>query len=351
MRFVTAVVTAVLEERAGLQRVDTDHGRAYALTALTGPVAAGDRVVLNTTAVDLGLGTGGWHVVHWNLARDAWSSPGGGHLVKLRYTSLQVDAGGAEEHHGDALAASADALAGVPVVACSVHSQLAPVAAAFAAGAPGRRLVLVQTDGAALPVALSDLVHDLRARGLLAATVTAGHAFGGDHEAVTVPSALLVARRVAGADAVVVAMGPGVVGSGTALGTTAVEVAAVLDAAAALGATPVAAVRASSGDVRARHRGLSHHSATTLGLLVRSRVVVPVPDGEAGEALAAALAEAGAGAARHEVVRVAVPDPVGLLAGHGLRVTTMGRPPEDDPLFFAAAAAAGAVAARRLRPA
>ena len=64
--FRTATVTALLEERPGLQRVDTDLGRAYALTQLVGTVAVGDRVVLNTTAVELGLGTGGWHVVHWN---------------------------------------------------------------------------------------------------------------------------------------------------------------------------------------------------------------------------------------------------------------------------------------------
>ena len=41
------------------------------LTQLTGRVDVGDAVVVNTTAVELGLGTGGWHVVHWNLARDA----------------------------------------------------------------------------------------------------------------------------------------------------------------------------------------------------------------------------------------------------------------------------------------
>ena len=55
-------------------------------------------MVLNTTAVDLGLGTGGWHVVHWNLAREELDEPGPGHIMKLRYTSLQVDAGAAEEH-------------------------------------------------------------------------------------------------------------------------------------------------------------------------------------------------------------------------------------------------------------
>ena len=75
----------LLEERRGLQRVEVDLGdgpeRAYTLTQLTGPVAVGDRVVVNTTAVELGLGTGGWHVVHWNLARDEWRKPGPGHVL------------------------------------------------------------------------------------------------------------------------------------------------------------------------------------------------------------------------------------------------------------------------------
>src|SRR3954447_23208875 len=95
--FRTGFVTELLSERTGLQRVTVDGERAYVLTGLTGPVAVGDRVVVNTTAVDLGLGTGGWHVVHWNLARDQWSGAGGGHVLKLRYTSLQVDTGVAEE--------------------------------------------------------------------------------------------------------------------------------------------------------------------------------------------------------------------------------------------------------------
>ena len=68
------------------------------LTQLTGPVDVGDAVVVNTTAVELGLGTGGWHVVHWNLARDEWSEPGPGHIMKARYTSLQADVGSTEEH-------------------------------------------------------------------------------------------------------------------------------------------------------------------------------------------------------------------------------------------------------------
>src|SRR4051794_12298576 len=95
--FRTATVTEVLAEREGLQRVDTTAGRAYVLTQLTGTVEEDDEVVLNTTAVELGLGTGGWHVVHWNLAHRDLDVPGRGHVMKLRYTSLQTDTGVAEE--------------------------------------------------------------------------------------------------------------------------------------------------------------------------------------------------------------------------------------------------------------
>jgi hypothetical protein len=331
--FRTASVTGLLAERTGLQRVETDAGRAYVLTQLTGPVAVGDRVVLNTTAVDLGLGTGGWHVVHWNLANeDGWSAPGPGHLMKVRYTSLQADTGGAEEQHPDVPAT----LEGAPVVVCSLHSQLPVVAVAVRAAAPTARISYVMTDGAALPLALSDLVAALRARGLVDGTLTAGHAFGGDLEAVSVPSALTLARHVQQADVVIVAMGPGVVGAGSTLGTTAVEVAAILDAAAALGGTPIAALRMSSGDPRERHQGLSHHSATALRL-VRSAVEVAVPAGEAV-----------AGLERHRVTEVQPPDAPGLLAAAGIHVTTMGRGPDEDELFFRAAGAAGHLAARFL---
>ncbi|HET9772570.1 MAG TPA: DUF3866 family protein, partial [Acidimicrobiia bacterium] len=227
-----------------------------------------------------------------------------------------------------------------------LHSQVAAIAAAFKDGAPGARLVYVMTDAAGLPLALSDLVAALTDRGLLDATVTCGQAFGGDHEAVSVHSALAVARHVAGADAAVVAMGPGVAGTGTRLGFSAIEVGPILDAATAVGARPVACLRASFADPRPRHQGLSHHSATTLGLACRSRVTIPLPlvGGPEEETLRAALAAAGLDAA-HDIVAVKPPDILGLFAAAGLKVTSMGRPAAADPVFFACAAAAGALAA------
>jgi hypothetical protein len=338
-RFVTRTVTAILDERPGLQRVELDDGsRAYTVTALIGAVAAGDEVVVNTTAVDLGLGTGGWHVVHWNLTRREWDAPGPGHVLKLRYTSLQVDTGVAEEQHP----ALPSALDGCPVVACGLHSQLAPVTAALRACRPEWRIAYVMTDAAALPLALSDLVAGLRRAGFVDVTVTAGQAFGGDLEAVNVPSALMLARGVAAADAVVVAMGPGGVGTATPLGFGALEQAAVLDAVEWLGGTPIACLRYSDADARDRHRGLSHHSVTVLARATHARAVAAVP--EDVPAVAEALAEAGVDR-RHRVVTVSVPDVASLLAAADIEVTTMGRGAGDEPGFFAVAAAAGVAAA------
>jgi hypothetical protein len=328
--FRTAEVIEVLGERPGYARLAlADGSRAYALTDLTGPVAAGDRVVVNTTAVDLGLGSGGWHVVHWNLSHDAWSQPGPGHLMKLRYTSLQVDTGAGEEA-GDV----PRTLEGAPVVVTGVHSQVPAVAAALAEARPGTRLVYVMTDGAALPLAMSDLVVGLRERGLIAGTVTAGHAFGGDVEALNVPAALALARHRLGAEAIVVGMGPGIAGTNSALGFTGLEAAPALDAAAWLEGRPIACLRCSSGDERPRHQGISHHSATVLDA-VRSEVDVAHPPG---------VAPLPGG--RHRWHEVDPGDPVALLDRTGLRVTTMGRGPAQDVLYFAAAAAAGVLAAR-----
>jgi hypothetical protein len=139
----SGLVVALREERAGLQKVDVDidgtRARAYVLTQLTGPVAPGDRVVLNTTAVDLDLGTGGWHFVHWNLERGAWVEPGPGHIMKLRYTSLQADVGSTEEHLDPAAGARTDA-GGLPVVATPLHSQLPAVAVGVRAVRPDARI-------------------------------------------------------------------------------------------------------------------------------------------------------------------------------------------------------------------
>lgn len=333
----TGTVTEILSERPGLQRVLVNGEKAYVLTRLTGDVAVGDSVVMNTTAVELGLGTGGWHVVHWNLARTALDQPGPGHIMKIRYTSLQADTG-ADESIGDD-----DDLEGMPVVACGLHSQVACVAATLRHARPDIRIAYVMTDGASLPLVLSDLVDSMRP--VLSTTITAGHAFGGDHEAVNVPAALLTAKRHA--DVAVVAMGPGVVGTATKIGYSALEVGSILGAVALLGGRPVAALRFSLADPRLRHQGVSHHTTTALTLGTETRATIGVPRGEFEARVRADLDAAGI-ADRHRLLTVDDPGVPALLDRLGLRVTSMGRGPDVDPGFYAVAGAAGTAAATML---
>lgn len=328
-RFLTGTVTEVISERRGLQRVKVGPRRAFVLTQLIGSVGVGDDVVLNTTATDLALGTGGWDIVHWNLSRRELDQAGDGHVIKLRYTSLQADVGVVHEHEEVDIS-----LGGLPVVAGFLHSQLAPVAVAVAATHPEARLGYVMTDSAALPFALSDLAAALSGRGLLHATVSVGQAFGADIEAVNLLDGL-AAARTAGCDAVIVAPGPGVVGTATQYGFSGIEVVSIVDLVAAVNARPVVAVRWSGADSRARHRGVSHHVSTALALMHGSAWVASPADYELGEL-----------PSHHERAIVDIPDLTeGLI---GLPATTMGRSFDEDRGFFEMAAAAGVVAARML---
>src|SRR2546429_9762639 len=165
--FRSGKVTTLLMERPGLQRVEVDLGdgneRAYVLTQLTGSVAVGDRVVVTTPAVELGLGTGGWHVVHWNLEREQWAERGPGHIIKGRYTSLQADVGSAEEHLEEL--AQVESIEGMPVVAAALHSQLPAVAVGFNEPAPDAPPADRMTDRAGRPLAPAELTVRLAERG------------------------------------------------------------------------------------------------------------------------------------------------------------------------------------------
>lgn len=352
-RFDTGVVTRVVARRDGLLRllvvVDDEERTATAYTEMTGEIEVGDPVVLNTTAAELHLGTGGEDFVLWNLRRRAVRSLSGGHVMKLRYTPWQIDALVAESYestHHEALA-GADSIEGMPVVACGLHSQIAAVAAMLRRSASGLRVAYVMTDGGALPIVHSDLVAELRQRGLIDTTVTCGHAFGGDLECVNVFSALVAARRVAGADVAVVAIGPGIVGTGTLLGHSGMEQGQVLSAAWALHGRPVAALRISFADPRDRHRVVSHHtlSALTLGTTSPAIIAVPRMDEERLSRVLERLRKGGLPGA-HELRIVDAGQTAAALRSFHLEPTSMGRSIDQDPAFFEAAGAAGIVAAQ-----
>jgi hypothetical protein len=351
IRLREGVVVRVVAERPGAQElsveIDGQLADALAYPALVGAVAPGDAVLLNTTAVALDLGSGGFHLVVASLGRpDLDRGDGPGHVMKLRYTPLQVATLAVEEPdspHHDRLAA-ASSLEGAPVAWLPLHSMLGPAVAGARAGG-ARRVAWVMTDGAALPAPLSRLAASLREAGLLEAVVSSGQAFGGDLESVNVFTGLLAARAVAEADVILVGDGPGNTGTGTEWGTSALASAMALNAAAILGGTPVAALRISFADARERHRGVSHHSLAALRRVAMGPVHVAVPvleDAAQRETVRTALAPI---AERHTLVEAAGEPALELLERSGIRADSMGRTVTDDPPFFLAAGAAGAVAA------
>jgi Protein of unknown function (DUF3866) len=341
--------------------VDGARVRALAYPALTGRPQPGDRVLVNTTALDLGLGTGGYALVVAVPDRLPADPALTGHLVKARYTPLQVTVLGADEQgspHHDVLR-DADDLDGMPVVVADLHSALPAVLAGVfdysertGAHPPdsraSARVVYVMQDGGALPAWFSRTCAALKEAGWLAATVTTGQSFGGDLETVTVHTGLLAARHVLGADIAVVAQGPGNLGTGTRWGFSGVAAGEVVNAAAALGGRPVASLRVSDADPRERHRGISHHSLTAYGrvALARADVVVAALGGEFGARVAA---EAGSLSERHRIVTVPVDGLEAALRACPAPLSTMGRGLDEDLAYFLTAAAAGRHAGRLLR--
>jgi uncharacterized protein DUF3866 len=299
-------VTAVVERLPELIRCDVDWAPCVAYPRLTGPVEEGDDVIVNVQARELGLGSGGFDVLHVNLTRGLeLAGEEGAHVMKLPYTPLQHAVLHAEES-----AELVDALDGMPVVCCSLHSQVVPVCAGIGEGV---RVAYLQLPGGALPVSLSDAVRALKHRGLVETAVAVGASVDGDVHCVSTASALVWAGS-AGYDVAVCGIGPGVVGTATGLGHGGLAAAEAANAASALGGRPILAIRVSEADERERHRGVSHHALAVISLCLGG-VVVSEEDTEGWRD-----------------------------ACDGLPLSHMGRGPDEDSVFFETAYAAGLAA-------
>ena len=309
-------------------RVGDEERPAWSDAGLVGEPREGDEVIVNVEARDLGLGSGGFDVVHVNLTRGL-DAPGADEAtaMKLNYSSVQHPVEPVEVLRDEGGRP-------IPVLVLSLHGQLAP--AAWAAGREGRgmRVGYIQTAGGALPGGLSNDVAELRGRELLCEHVTAGPAYGGEREALTAIGALRAAAGPLGWDAAIVGPGPGIGGSASALGHGGMAALDTAHASLSLGFPTLLAARMSSGDERARHRGLSHHTETVLLMLLGGvRVPTPADEPDALGRLREACGE------RHEVWPAEVP--AEKYAESGLPVAHMGRSIREDHLFFASALAAG----------
>ncbi len=346
-------VLDVLQESSEIQELLVQvEGRplpekAYNYLSLNHRLTGNELVKLNITAVELGLGTGGRHFVIPEFPDI--QSESSGHIMKLRYTPWQFSVLAAEEAASpfhDQLV-EADSLEGTPVVAAPLHSMLPGVILGFRSCLNYTpKIAYVMTDGAALPIALSGLVSELKRKKLLDLTITAGQAFGGDLEAVSIPSALLTAYQALKPDLIIVSLGPGIVGTGTKLGFSGIEQSWILDLTYRLGGIPVAVPRISFADLRERHHGLSHHSLTILNL-ANNPAFIGLADEMPGEYLETIklLIKKYNLFKRHQwyLVKNTI-DSLNLFKEFNIQVTTMGRRITDDPWFFRHTIIAGILA-------
>jgi len=326
----------------------TVPARALAYPSLVGEPEPGERVLLNTTALAMGLGTGGYAMV---VARpDALPSDpvGPGHLVKARYTPMQAVVLGVDEpdspHH--ATVAAATSLEAMSVVVADLHSALSAVVAGVQAGRPGARVAYVMTDGGSLPLWFSRSVDQLGDS--LVGTVTVGQAFGGDLEAVTLHTGLLAARHVLAAEVAIVTQGPGNLGTATPWGFSGVAAGEAVNAVAVLGGRPVAALRISAADPRERHRGVSHHSLTAYGRVALAPADLVVPAGLPPHLADVVRADLAPLTSRHRLVEVDCDGLDDALRATPARLSTMGRDLDADHAYFLSSAAAGRHAAALL---
>lgn len=320
---------------------------ALAFPEICGEVQPGDEVVVNTTGVDLSLGTGGYSFILWNLHHLSDIEDGKGHIMKLRYTPLQIRCLSIEEEKSPFYKKlrEASSLEGMPCLIGSLHSQLAPLAITLKKISPQIKVAYIMTDGGALPFQFSHLARFLKEEKFIDYTLTCGNSFGGDYEAVNVASALVASKVALNADICIVVKGPGIVGTNTTLGHTGIEQGEIANTVKALSGIPILVPRISFKDKRERHRGLSHHFITVLSHILLFKAVVPLPSLSETEMsyLWNQIEEEGL-KEKHDFKVLKVGEVVEWLDEIPFEVTTMGRSCREDTAPFLSAEASAKLA-------
>lgn len=253
--------------------------KAINYNQITGEIELGDRVVLNTTAVNLTLGTGGQHFVMYNHSNPSKKLNGKGHIMKNRYTPNQMRFLTVEEEdspYHDSIK-NFKTLNKHPVIIGTLHSMLAPIAAMMRYNKKDIKINYIMTDSGALPIGFSNTVRDLKNKEIIDNTITIGHAFGGDFECTNIYTGLITSKEILKGDLTIITMGPGIVGTGTKYGFSGIDQGTQIDAVNTLGGNPIVVPRISFKDQRDRHNGISHHSITVLKEIAKTKSNVVLP--------------------------------------------------------------------------
>ncbi|AKL95318.1 hypothetical protein CACET_c18700 [Clostridium aceticum] len=340
---VIKILSKSQEKTKLIVAINGKEEKAFNYNLMTGEVSVGDEVVLNTTAIELNLGTGGYHFVLYNLDNKIVPLEEEGHIMKLRYTPLQLKVFAAEEqdHPNHHKFLAFESLNNLPVIVGSLHSMLTPIAATLKYINPRIKITYIMTDAAALPIYFSDTVDQLKEKGIIDHTITIGHAFGGDLETVNIYNGLIAAKEITHCDIAIVTMGPGIVGTGTPYGFTGIEQGQILDAVEDLGGAAIAVPRISFSDERERHYGISHHSLTVFSKIAKTsfKIILPFLEADKKKVLYEQLEYLNIHR-KHTIIEEDGSILSKVLDYFGLSVKTMGRGFKDDVAFFLACSAA-----------
>ncbi|AIS52400.1 hypothetical protein TKV_c12290 [Thermoanaerobacter kivui] len=347
-------VTEIISQRKGITVVEVTTGEEKALALnyddITGKIDVGDTVYLNRTARFLNLGTGGYDFVIANTKYTKLDAIGDGHIMKLRYTPFQINVLVMEEQSSPyhSLFNGFKSLDGLPVIIGELHSMVAPVSLVLKKIKPNLKVTYVMTDSGCLPIKFSNTVNELKRKNIIDATITIGHAFGGDFEAVNIYTALIGAKEVIKSDVVIVAMGPGIVGTGTKYGFSGVEQAHIIDAVNKLKGIPVLIPRLGFNDKRERHRGISHHTITVLELCNTSCILTfPLMDKEKTDIIKNQIAS-NVIFSNFNIEFIDASITKECIKELGVNITTMGRNYNSEPDFFNACGAAALYTCNKL---
>lgn len=342
------IVTGIIREDEYIDIIYVDiNGQTYKAVnykSITGKVNVDDVVVLNTTAVELNLGTGGYHFVMYNYNNSTMNLDGLGHIMKLRYTPFQIKCLAAEEENSPYhdIFVNFKSLDNHIFIVGTLHSMVAPIISMIKYLNQDIEIDYIMTDGGALPIHFSNTVSELKQKCLLKNTITIGHAFGGDLECINIYTGLIAAKEILKGDVTIIAMGPGIVGTGTKFGFTGIEQGYIIDAINSLGGLSIAVPRISFQDSRMRHKGISHHTITVLSEITntKSNLVLPYLDREKEDFLLEQVQNYNLHK-KHNIIFDDGKLIYDAMKEFDLKITTMGRTIENDPEYFLALGAVG----------
>lgn len=318
--------------------------RAVNYKDLTGNIKVGDWVIINTTAVELSLGTGGSHFVIFNYSNESKDLEGEGHIMKLRYTPHQFRCLAAEEENSiyHDVFNKFESLDNHIFIIGSLHSMLAPIAAMLKWSKPNISINYIMTDGGALPIHFSNTVRKLKEKEIIDNTITIGHAFGGDLECTNIYTGLIAAKEILKGDVTIITMGPGIVGTGTKYGFSGIEQGPIVDAVNTLGGQPIIVPRISFKDTRERHFGISHHTRTVLMEIVKTtgKLILPILEDDKMDVIKEQLERLEIDK-KYTIIYEEGDKIVDAMKYYNMNITTMGRGYDEDKEFFLTLGAVG----------